>query len=255
MTDTPWTFLEVRRRFQRETGLPAVSLGIQHYQPQGGGYHEGNDLLAAAGRLHTDYSKRETALDRPGSNYASGIDIGRFRVVRHGRVVDNAFMVRWLLAELASGAVDTIWIREIIYSLDGRTVKRWDRLGIRSTGDSSHLTHEHVSGFRDYTLSALIPALFNRFWDWVNAGFQAPQEVQRKVARMFLMHTISQGVATFALVGENTCREWKANDVIDTPAGQISGQDLANAFAENLGNSMEKTAVEYAGIKATVSGE
>lgn len=255
MTNTPATFLEVRRRFQRETGLPAASLGIQHYKPDGGGYHEGNDLLAAAGRLHTDYSKRETELDRPGSNDACAIDIGRFRVLRHGVWVDNAFMMRWVLAEISAGAPDTLWIREIIYSLDGRTVKRYDRLGIRSTGDSSHRTHEHFSAFRDYVLSNLIPALFNRFWDWVNGGFQAPQPIQRRRARMFLMHNVSQGVATFALVGENTVREWKANDTISTPHGTLSGQALANAYAESLGDSTEKTLAEYAAIKAQVSGE
>ncbi|WP_037684611.1 hypothetical protein, partial [Streptomyces griseus] len=48
-----------------------------------------------------------------------------------------------------AGAPDTRDIREIIYSPDGQTVKRWDRLGKRSTGDSSHLWHTHFSFFRD----------------------------------------------------------------------------------------------------------
>jgi hypothetical protein len=37
----------------------------------------------------------------------------------------------------------------MIYTPDGKTVARWDRLGKRSTGDSSHLWHTHLSFFRD----------------------------------------------------------------------------------------------------------
>ncbi|MEK8110074.1 hypothetical protein NKG94_48450 [Micromonospora sp. M12] len=40
-------------------------------------------------------------------------------------------------------------IREIIYSANGTTVKRWDRLGERTSGDSSHRWHTHFSFFRD----------------------------------------------------------------------------------------------------------
>jgi hypothetical protein len=46
MTSTP-TDLDVCRAYIRaQTGLPPASVGIQHYQPDGGGYHEGRDLLA-----------------------------------------------------------------------------------------------------------------------------------------------------------------------------------------------------------------
>lgn len=171
MSIQPDTLLEVRRIFQQRTGLPAASLGIIHYVDGdgkyrgGGGYHAGNDLLKLIGRESSDYSKRQTALDRPGSNYGSAIDIGRFKVtLPNGRVVTNHDMTRWMLAEIAAGASDTLWIREIIYSLDDRTVQRYDRLGMSSTGDSSHRTHEHFSVFRSMIDSPHIPGLFRRFW-------------------------------------------------------------------------------------------
>ena len=252
MTYSPATFLAVRARFQQETGLPAVALGIQHYSPQGGGYHEGNDLLAQAGRLNTDYSKRQSERDRPGSNAAMAIDIGRFSVVRHGRVVDNHFMTRWLLDELNAGAPDTLWIREVIYSLDDWTVQRWDRLGHSTTGDSSHRTHEHISGFRDEENSPNIPGLFNRFWNWVNAGFPtAPAPSTSEEDDMGAMfHAIDdQGTqigtddeAIFAIVGAGT---------IAVADGQVP-QTLANKLAvppaapdKGFGNSSGLTKAEW----------
>lgn len=166
MTNSPQNLLNVRAIYQRYTGLPAVSLGIQHFTPQGGGYHEGNDLLAAAGRLNTDYSKRETHLDQPGTNDASAIDIGYFDVtLPNGRRVTLRDHSAWIIAHW-----DDAWfIREIIYSPDGHVVKRKDRLGIRTSGDDSHLTHDHVSYFRDYTTNPAIPAFHQRFWDEMSA--------------------------------------------------------------------------------------
>ncbi len=111
----------------------------------GGGYHLGNDDLARIGRLNTDYSKRESARDRPGTNAASALDIGQFTTRGH------------TLASLSVAVVDACRrgdprcrdVREVIYSPDGRTVKRYDRLGLRTTGDSSHLFHTHLTFFRD----------------------------------------------------------------------------------------------------------
>lgn len=162
MTNSPQNLLAVRAIYQRYTGLPAVSLGIQHFTPQGGGYHEGNDLLAQAGRLNSDYSKRETHLDQPGTNDASAIDIGYFDVtLPSGRRVTLRDRSAWMLNHWD----ECWWVRELIYSPDGKVVKRKDRLGIRTTGDDSHLSHDHESYFRDYTLRPEIPAFHQRFWD------------------------------------------------------------------------------------------
>jgi hypothetical protein len=145
MTTTPADLLAIRAYLLPRTGLDANGLGIQHFSPDGGGYHEGNDLLGQAGRRDSDYSKRESPRDRPGTNDASGIDIGDFN---HGGRTLHGLTV-FLLARCAAGDPRCHEIREIIYSLDGVTVHRYDALGIRSTGDSSHLYHDHVSFFRD----------------------------------------------------------------------------------------------------------
>lgn len=162
MTYSPQSYLDIRALFRAKTGLPPESLGIQHYSPQGGGYHEGNDLLTAAGRLDSDYSKRESERDRPGTNGASAIDIGEFDVTLHnGRRVTLRTLNHWMEANWH--ALDAQWLREWIYSLDGITVKRLDRLGIRFSGDTSHRTHSHGSGFRDEENTPKVP-LFQRFW-------------------------------------------------------------------------------------------
>lgn len=110
-----------------------------------GGYHEGNDDLARVGRLTTDYSKRESPRDRPGSNAASALDIGDFNARGHTlRSVSLA-----IVDACQRGDPRTRDIREIIYTPDGVNVHRWDRLGIRTTGDASHLWHTHLSLHRD----------------------------------------------------------------------------------------------------------
>lgn len=110
-----------------------------------GGYHEGNDDLARVGRLTSDYSKRESPRDRPGTNAASALDIGEFV---HGPLTLRSLTLR-LVAACEAGDPRTRDVREVIYSPDGVNVKRWDRLGIRTTGDDSHLWHSHLSFFRD----------------------------------------------------------------------------------------------------------
>ncbi len=115
-----------------------------------GGYHVGNSALAAVGRLTSDYSKRESARDRPGTNAASALDIGEFTHVRgDGTVLTLRSLSVALVAACKASDPRTRDIREVIYSPDGATVRRFDRLGIRSTGDQSHLFHTHISFFRD----------------------------------------------------------------------------------------------------------
>lgn len=169
MTNSPDNLKAVRYIYQRHTGLAAVALGIQHYSPQGGGYHEGDDLLAAGNRLTQDYSKRESSLDRDNRvdpNDACAIDIGYFdvEITRFDgtrRRVTLRDRSAWVLAHWDEAP----FIRELIYSPDGKVVKRKDRLGIRTSGDSSHLTHDHESYFRSMVRDPRIPAFHLRFWD------------------------------------------------------------------------------------------
>jgi hypothetical protein len=155
VTYSPQPLLDLRGYLQPITGLDPVSLGIQHFTPQGGGYHEGWDLLAA-GYGRDDYSVSESPRDAHPSNAASAIDIGDFGRLR--------VMSLWLVAQCEAGAPDTADIREIIYTPDGRNVARWDRLSVRDSGDDSHLSHTHISYFRD-SEGRDKTALFRRYFE------------------------------------------------------------------------------------------
>lgn len=149
MTFAPDDLKAVQQYCHDQTGQDWASLGITHSTPQGGGYHEGRDLLAEAGRApgpqypQSDYSYAESNRDLAGmSNAASAFDLGgnfpRFREITLA-----------VVAACARGDNRCRDVREVIYTPDGRTVKRWDRLGKRAGGDDSHLSHTHVSFFRD----------------------------------------------------------------------------------------------------------
>jgi hypothetical protein len=147
MTYAPADLLAIQRYAHDRTGMPWDALGIIHGTPQGGGYHEGHDLLHAAGRAPedpgSDYSYTESQRDRSGltdagSAFDLGGDFGRFREITMG-----------IVHACERGDPRTRDVREVIYTPDGQVVRRWDRLGRRSSGDSSHLSHTHISFFRD----------------------------------------------------------------------------------------------------------
>lgn len=124
-------------------GAPWESLGIvgdaAHLAT--GGYHVGRDDLAARGRLGYDYSVVESKRDARPTDAASAIDFAGAAWWRD--------LTLWLVDACRAGAPGTEDVREIIYTPDGVTVQRWDRLGVRTTGDSSHLWHTHISFHRD----------------------------------------------------------------------------------------------------------
>lgn len=129
-------------------GLAAAEVGIVGDTPHvasGSSYHLGKSHLRS-----DSYTITESSRDRNGlSNAASGMDIGEFTATVDGkRHTLRSFSV-WLVAQCKAGTADTADIREVIYSPDGNVVRRWDRLNRRSTGDSSHLWHTHISYFRD----------------------------------------------------------------------------------------------------------
>ena len=125
--------------------LEAAEVGIVGDPAHRGGYHCGSDRLDA-----DDYSVRESPRDRAGLTLdAAGLDVGWFEVRTGGTVQNLRTFSLWCVAQCRVDSADSRDIREIIYSPDGRTVRRWDRLAKRSTGDSSHLAHTHFSFFRD----------------------------------------------------------------------------------------------------------
>jgi hypothetical protein len=155
-------------------GIPGNSIGIigdQSHQSTGG-YHVGNDVLAMIGKLNTDYSKRQTDKDRPGSNAAMALDIGGLS----GRQLHE--LAAWLIAQCRAGTADTRNIREVIgrRSASGG-VTRYDALGILpDAGSVDHETHTHISYYRD-SEGEDKTSLFRRYYEPESAApVPAPTE-------------------------------------------------------------------------------
>lgn len=144
MTYAPAKIKEVQVYMKGVTGLPWPSLGIVA-DGHGDSYHRGKGYVG-----NGSYSVYESSRDRTGlSGASSAFDLGKFSVTHKGQQFTLFGFNRWLVGECARGAPDTKDIREVIYTLDGKTVRRWDRLKKRSSGDNSHLSHTHISWFRD----------------------------------------------------------------------------------------------------------
>lgn len=145
-TFAPPTLKALAAYWVAEGGISLGIVGDTSHIASGSGYHLGRSNLAPG-----DYSIR-TARDKAGlTDAASAIDLGRL----DGSLTKlQAFSV-WLVAQGRSNATGTSDIREIIYSPDGVKVYGWSReAGVRSTpilnyGDSGHLTHTHISFYRD----------------------------------------------------------------------------------------------------------
>lgn len=140
MTTNPTDLLDIRAYCQQQTGQSPAALGIagddQH--AASGGYHIGGNTVP-----DSDYSRAESPRDRAITTAsASAFDLGgefdRFQEITLG-----------IVGACKRQDFRTRDIREVIYTPDGVTVRRWDRLGIRSGGDDSHLFHTHISFFRD----------------------------------------------------------------------------------------------------------
>lgn len=131
-------------------------VGDTAHAVKGTSYHLGKDQLVADA-----YSAR-TARDRAGlSDAASALDIGQFvkgsANLRH--------FTGWLFAQCRASAPDTLDLREVIGTVDGKTVLRWDAERGRSSApqageaDDSHLWHTHLSRYRDAEFRPLTPLL------------------------------------------------------------------------------------------------
>lgn len=138
---------------------------------KGTSYHLGKDQLKMG---RNPYSAR-TARDKAGladpetANLCSAGDVGQ-------ELDEFREMAVWIVDECRkpNPHPDTLDIREIIYSPDGRTVWTWDReLGQTSApqrrGDSSHLTHDHFSWYRDSGLRDKT-GVFRRFFERNNTS-------------------------------------------------------------------------------------
>lgn len=139
--------------------LDPIEAGIVGNAEHRGGYHCGRDRLEP----DDDYSVVESNRDRGGLSYAaSAVDWGWWQTVVHGKTHNLRTYSLWLVEQCNKGTSDSQHIREVIYSPDGKVVKRWDRLRKRSSGDSSHLYHTHESHFRDTEKHDKLP-LYRRY--------------------------------------------------------------------------------------------
>lgn len=159
MSVAPATLLDLQAYWVSQGG---VSLGIVGNAVHCKGYHLGRDRIYGScacrpknicvpGLGAADYSV-QTARDRAGlSNAASAIDLGRL-----GGSLSNLYAFsRWLVERCRTNQPGTADIREVICSPDGTTVLRWDRERGHASAprpgeaDESHLTHTHISYYRD----------------------------------------------------------------------------------------------------------
>lgn len=185
------------------TDLDPAEVGIVGGPDHFGGYHCGKDRV-----VDGDYSVVESKRDRSGlSGAASAIDIGWFEARVGGRVHNTYSLGRWLSSECAAGAADTKDIREVIYSPDGQRVKRWDRLGVRTSGDDSHLWHIHISYFRDSEARDKT-ALFRRYLTEIDLleGDVTPDDIQ-KIADAVWRHQVTNA-ATDKPVAVGSVMAW-----------------------------------------------
>lgn len=164
MTIPPDDLKVVQTYVHNVTGQDWNSLGIIHTQPQGGGYHEGQDLLALGDRApgpqytFTDYSYGDA---RAVSSNGVGRDLANSTTLAGVPNAASAFdfgggfsrfleFNRWMRDRMLANDFRTRDIREMIYTPDGVNVYRVDRTGRQSNwGDSTHLSHTHFSFFRD----------------------------------------------------------------------------------------------------------
>ncbi|MFG3715119.1 hypothetical protein [Micromonospora sp. NPDC047730] len=155
MTRAPENLLTVRRLLldhldidpdtSRSQDLEPDEVGIVGDPAHRGGYHCGSDRV-----VPNDYSVVESPRDSAGLTLdAAALDVGLFAVDSGGRTHDLRTFSNWCVAQCVANTPDSRDIREIIYSPDGRVVRRWDRLRKRTSGDDSHLWHTHFSFFRD----------------------------------------------------------------------------------------------------------
>lgn len=147
-TYAPQSWLDWRTYMHEQTGLPPKELGITGDESHDGGYHHGWSQRRIVNGVLKDYSWSESPRDwNHKTNAARAGDIGMFPQLRE--------LSMWLVGQCEANRLDPSVnpdcadIRSIIYSPDGVVVLRWDRLGLHTGGDPSHLTHTHVSEFAD----------------------------------------------------------------------------------------------------------
>lgn len=213
------------RTYLMSRGVPGASLGIvgDSDHKASGGYHCGNDWLADVGRLWSDYSKRQSWRDRPGTNAAMALDIGGLS--------DDALwaLSSWIVAQCQANAPWTRDIREVIYwHRPTNTIRRWDRLGLASGGSWSHRTHTHISYHRD-SEGCDKTELFRRYYEphlYVQTESAPVTSPQEEDDEMYLIEANgANGVGAYAfLTSDGKC-------LVRLKSALTGGTDTANLWS------------------------
>ena len=156
MTYAPATLSQLGKYWSDHGG---VNLGIVGNQKHCAGYHLGKDRIFSdcackpdgtceSGKRWSDYSV-QTSRDKAGlTNGSAAIDLGKL----NGTLVQLRQFSDWLARRCVKSVAGTEDVREVIYSPDGKRVlgfKDGVDFLIPDYGDLSHLTHTHVSFYRD----------------------------------------------------------------------------------------------------------
>ena len=143
MTFAPMTLLELAAYWKRQSGVNLGIVGDTEHQAKGVSYHLGKDQLQPGA-----YSCSRPRDRRGLTNAASAIDLGRL----DGSYAHLREFSDWLARRCVKHDPSTVDVVEVIYSPDGRRVlgfKEGIEFLIPNYGDATHLTHTHISFFRD----------------------------------------------------------------------------------------------------------
>ena len=259
MTVNPPVLLDVRALLQPHLHLSAVELGISgdtSHVKEGDSYHLGRPQQRTSG-----YAATESSRDHAGLNeYACALDVGYWSLRVGGKSHDLRSFSIWAVAQCKANTADSRDIREIIYSTDGKTVKRWDRLGRRSTGDDSHLSHTHFSFFRDAIKAGRDQRpLFRRYlqeigliegeddvtadenWNWHWAGERKPDGTPDDRTAWTRLRQIGQSLETVTQRLDTLAASPAGGELTDADRADIAAKVLAglpDTLAEQLADKL-----------------
>ncbi len=187
MTFNPPSLKALGSYWVKQGGVNLGVVGDTRHLATGTSYHLGKSALSS------DAYSRRTARDKAGlTEAASAIDLGRL----DGSLGHLREFSIWLVAQARANAPGTSDIREIIYTPDGLKVYGWSREAgvaskpIKGYGDSSHITHTHISFYRDSELRAKVALFRPYFTPTVTPPVPAPpQEANVTVVTITLFPT------------------------------------------------------------------
>ena len=200
------------------TAQGGVNLGVvgdTAHIGKGVSYHLGQDQLSP------DAYSIKTARDKAGlSDAASAIDLGKL----DGSLANLQAFSRDFVERARADGPGFSDIREIIYSPDGKTVLRWDReRGAASEprpgeADDSHLTHTHISWYRDAEKRDHTIA-FRPYFEGDVKFIQASDLGQTKLLRLPL-GTPLYGFDGSVVLKTPTARDWDYVGLVDAKGAE-----------------------------------